>query len=188
MKKNRAFTLIELLVVIAIIAMLTAILIPAVSKALESARRSSCANNLKALGNSFLLYASDHKGDLPAGETLKDVVGLVYTNYVTELRLWVCPSDKNSSMAPTIDSFDSGSHCSYMHVSAYTNLIRVQSPANAPLLMDEATKEALSDSDSNDNIHKGAILNVVFLDGHVAAFKGTNAVEIVKSVEANLQK
>ncbi len=188
MKKNRAFTLIELLVVIAIIAMLTAILIPAVSKALESARRSSCANNLKALGNSFLLYASDHKGDLPAGETLKDVVGLVYSNYVTDLKLWVCPSDKYSDIASAIDSFSSERNCSYMHVSAYTNLIRAQSPANAPLLMDEATKEALSNDDPSDDIHKGAILNVVFLDGHVAAFKGINAADIVTSVEANLQK
>ena len=187
MKKNRAFTLIELLVVIAIIAMLTAILIPAVSKALESARRSSCANNLKALGNSFLLYASDHKGDLPAGETLKDVVGLVYSNYVTDLKLWVCPSDKNSAVADEIGQFDSGNNCSYMYAAAYTNLIRVSSPANAPWLMDETTESDIQD-DKNNDIHNTDFLNVVFVDGHVAPYKGTNAAEIVKSVSTNLYK
>ena len=58
MKKKNAFTLIELLVVIAIIGILIAILIPVVSKAMESARRSNCANNLKSIGNAFLAYAA----------------------------------------------------------------------------------------------------------------------------------
>ena len=68
MQKQRAFTLIELLVVIAIIAMLVAILIPAVSKALETARRSSCASNLKTLGVAFNSYAADHKGEFPPSD------------------------------------------------------------------------------------------------------------------------
>ena len=187
MKKHRAFTLIELLVVIAIIAMLVAILIPAVSKALESARRSKCVNNLKAIGNSFLLYASDHKGDLPAGETLNDVVVLVYSNYVTDLKLWVCASDKNSAVADDIGQFDSGNNCSYMYAAAYTNLTRVPSPANAPWLMDETTENDIQDGKDND-IHNADFLNVVFVDGHVSTYKGTNAAEIVKSVSTNLYK
>lgn len=60
------FTLVELLVVIAIIALLVAILLPALSKAKEQANRVKCASNLKQLGTAFQLYTSDHKGKFPA--------------------------------------------------------------------------------------------------------------------------
>ena len=60
------FTLIELLVVIAIIAILAAILLPALNSARERGRTASCLSNLKQLGTSLDMYGSDHNGMLPA--------------------------------------------------------------------------------------------------------------------------
>jgi prepilin-type N-terminal cleavage/methylation domain-containing protein len=67
MYKRRGFTLIELLVVIAIIALLMAILMPALNRARELGRRTVCGGNLKQLALAWVMYADENRGDLVNG-------------------------------------------------------------------------------------------------------------------------
>ena len=64
-KKNKAFTLIELLVVIAIIAILAALLLPALARAKENATGIACMNNNKQIMLAWSLFASDHEDRSP---------------------------------------------------------------------------------------------------------------------------
>lgn len=68
MNKQKGFTLVELLVVISIIALLMAILLPALSRARELGKRAVCENNLKQLGVAWIMYGDNNNEKIPVGD------------------------------------------------------------------------------------------------------------------------
>jgi prepilin-type N-terminal cleavage/methylation domain-containing protein/prepilin-type processing-associated H-X9-DG protein len=128
-QKRKAFTLVELLVVIAVIAILAAILLPVLSSAKNSARRTTCLNNLKQINLGVRLYADEHDNVLALVST--NTSPAVWTDYKSWMmsyvglkgpsspqdRLFACPADIFRYTDASADSYVSES----VHLQAHYN-------------------------------------------------------------------
>lgn len=178
MKKHRSvFTLIELLVVIGIIAILAAMLMPALGKAREKANQADCVSQLKQIGTSMLMYSNDQRGRYPdgvnaanPGHNSNGLAKLVADEYLQTTRVFVCRSTKHTpasdynDLADATDSADglgTDEKSSYLY---YAGFVATDLGAEHGFVRDK-----------NKN-HK-TLGNVLFGDGHVetiAPGKGTD--------------
>ena len=140
MKKTRGFTLIELLVVIAIIAILAAMLLPALQSARERSRRGSCISNLKQIGTALMQYAQDNREKNPVGKCRTSTTDsatldvtlttdgsaagmnvLIGNEYLTDYGVYACPSStvKTGSGTSSLTYAATDANLSYGYVPGY---------------------------------------------------------------------
>jgi prepilin-type processing-associated H-X9-DG protein/prepilin-type N-terminal cleavage/methylation domain-containing protein len=155
MRRNKAFTLVELLVVIGIIAVLVAMLLPALRRAKDIAQRTMCGSQMRQVTSAWMIYASDNKGTLvscdsapwgwvtdPAGgKTIEQTIktGLLYP-YLKSMKVYRCPTDQIATRLCTyslnnyLGTRDRGS---WSHVYEITKLSTIRKTTESIVFIEE---------------------------------------------------
>ncbi len=182
-KFNKGFTLIELLVVIAIIGILAGILLPVLSRARESARKTQCMSNVKQIGMGLIMYANENDENFPSSSANAMLsLNLLYPDYVSDPRTFNCPSDTSVTTATNAGIAASTAftknQCSYGYDYTHTqaNDADVALAADRPTNAAGATTPTANTNSPNHGGTTGTVAagdtagrgqNVVYVDGHV---------------------
>ena len=174
MKAARAFTLVELLLVIAVIAMLVALLLPALSRASEAGRATACLSNLRQAGVALQLYAQDNDNRLP---TMRDVSltssnelpapHQVLSNHLGNVRVLRCPSDRQGLFLSTGSSYSWNSLLNGQNADRLRVLGMDFDPHQVPVMFDkERFHIARGESKARNYLYAdGHIRNLLVIEG-----------------------
>ena len=192
MRRQKGFTLVELLVVIAIIALLMAILMPALNKARELGKRSVCLNNCKQLAHAWMMYADDNDDKKPLANPGRKYAwvglppypkgirdGMLY-KYCPNIELYKCPTGKRDEDV-TYAIFDSmnGYNMAGAEKQMVKNRITIPRPGSRAVFIDEGLITPSSWTVWYDReswwdappIRHGNGTNFSFADGHSEYWK-----------------
>jgi prepilin-type N-terminal cleavage/methylation domain-containing protein/prepilin-type processing-associated H-X9-DG protein len=195
MKRLRSFTLIELLVVITIIAILAALLLPALSRAKDSAKAVACRSNLKQWGLATHLFAAEHEDFLPEDGSASgsSTTEGWYIDLPHELGIqpycempwrtnasilpgncvWICPSNTRRSNGNNLFHYCLNEHVNGLGAGNQIRLVTIRQTSATVWLFDNGGLAPVAQENNvHTNLHNHGA-QFVFLDGHVARFRSS---------------